>query len=343
MPHSPGERLGPYEIVGLIGAGGMGDVYKARDTRLERTVAIKVSKEAFSERFRNEALAIAALNHPHICTLYDVGPDYLVMEYVEGKPLHGPLPVPEVLRLAGQIADALEHAHQKRIVHRDLKPSNILVTKAGVKVLDFGVAKRTTPAAAPGDTQPTLTDEGTFVGTPRYMAPEQIDGKPADARSDIFAFGLVLYEMLTGQRAFEGRSAPGVMAAILGKDPTPDLGVEARDATGAREGGCDLPGEGSRRAMAVRPRAEARPRVDDGDGSGQAVRGSAALGRCRRRAGTRRGGHRVRDPAPGHATNAATSRAIRDRATAAGPLPLGTDTGRLARRPADRILAALSR
>ncbi len=142
MPHPPGTRFGPYEIVSPVGAGGMGEVYKARDTRLERTVAVKVSKESFEERFRNEALAIAALNHPHICTLFDVGPDYLVMEYVEGAALRGPLPVAEVLRLARQIADALEHAHRQGIVHRDLKPSNILLTKSGVKVLDFGLAKR---------------------------------------------------------------------------------------------------------------------------------------------------------------------------------------------------------
>jgi eukaryotic-like serine/threonine-protein kinase len=221
MPYAPADRLGPYEITGPIGAGGMGEVYKARDTRLERTVAIKVSKEAFSERFRNEALAIASLNHPHICTLYDVGPDYLVMEYVEGKPLRGPVPVPEFLRLAGQIADALEQAHQKHIVHRDLKPSNILVTKAGVKVLDFGLAKRRAPRPASDESEDTLTEEGTVAGTPRYMAPEQIDGRPADERTDIFAFGLVMYEMLTGERAFEGKSAASVMAAILGRDPIP--------------------------------------------------------------------------------------------------------------------------
>ena len=142
MLHSPGTRLGPYEIVSPLGAGGMGEVYKARDTRLERTVAVKVSKEAFEERFRNEALTVAALNHPHVCALFDVGPDYLVMEYVEGKPPRGPLPVAEVLRLATQIADALDHAHRQGIVHRDLKPSNILLTKGGMKVLDFGLAKR---------------------------------------------------------------------------------------------------------------------------------------------------------------------------------------------------------
>ena len=221
MSLAPGARLGPYEIVGSLGAGGMGDVYRARDTRLERTVAVKVSKEAFEERFRNEALSIAALNHPHIAALFDVGPDYLVMEYVEGRPLRGPLPISEAQKLASQIADALEHAHKHGIVHRDLKPSNILVTKAGVKILDFGLAKRRLSGPATGDSQPTLTEAGTFLGTPQYMAPEQIDGKKADERTDIFAFGLVLYELLTGRRAFEGKSAAGVMAAILEKEPAP--------------------------------------------------------------------------------------------------------------------------
>jgi serine/threonine protein kinase len=220
MLHSPGDRLGPYEIVGSLGSGGMGDVYKARDTRLERTVAIKVSKEAFEDRFRNEALAIAALNHPHICTLFDVGPDYLVMEYVQGKRLEGPLPLDDALRLAGQIAGALEHAHTHGVIHRDLKPSNIFVTKAGIKVLDFGVARRRSSAVA-GDDDPTSTAEAVLVGTPSYMAPEQIEGKQADERTDIFALGLVLYELLTGQRAFEGPTAAKVMAAIMEKDPTP--------------------------------------------------------------------------------------------------------------------------
>jgi len=221
MPLAAGTRLGPYEILGPLGAGGMGEVYRARDTRLERTVAIKVSKEAFSERFRNEALAIAALNHSNIATLHDVGPDYLVMELVEGRPPHGPLPVAEALRLASQIANALEHAHERGIVHRDLKPSNILVTKAGVKVLDFGLARRSSPLAASDSTQETLSEERIFAGTPRYMAPEQIDGQKADQRTDVFAFGLVLYELLTGERAFDGKSAASVMAAILEKEPKP--------------------------------------------------------------------------------------------------------------------------
>ena len=221
MPHSPGTRLGPYEIVGAVGAGGMGDVYKARDTRLERTVAVKVAREAFGNRFRNEALAVAALNHPHIGTLFDVGSDYLVMEYVEGKALRGPLPAVDVQRLAGQIADALEHAHRQGVVHRDLKPSNILLTKSGVKVLDFGLAKRRSTPSETGEGHSTLTEDGAVLGTPRYMAPEQIDGRPADERSDIFAFGLVLYEMLTGRHAFGSKSAASVMAGILEREPVP--------------------------------------------------------------------------------------------------------------------------
>ena len=216
-----GARLGPYEILSSVGAGGVGDVYKARDTRLERTVAVKVAKERFGERFRNEALTVAALNHPHICTLFDVGPDYLVMEFVEGRPLRGPIPPGGALLLAREIADALEHAHRHGVVHRDLKPSNILVTKAGVKVLNFGLARRRAPLSAGAESQPTLTEDGAVLGTPRYMAPEQLDGKPADERTDIFAFGLVLYEMLTGQHAFEAGSAASVMAGILEREPVP--------------------------------------------------------------------------------------------------------------------------
>src|SRR5579862_1569253 len=209
MPLSVGTRLGPYEILAPLGAGGMGEVYKARDTRLNRTVAVKVSVEQFSERFEREAHAIAALNHPHICTLHDVGPNYLVMELIEGKPLKGPLPLEEALRYAIQMADALDAAHRKGIVHRDLKPANILVTKGGVKLLDFGLAKLRAPTS--GDARSTqtlaLTEKGTVLGTFPYMSPEQLEGKEADARSDIFAFGAVLYEMLTGKRAFSGESA----------------------------------------------------------------------------------------------------------------------------------------
>src|SRR5580704_8366896 len=173
MPLSAGDKLGPYEILGPIGAGGMGEVYKARDTRLDRIVAIKQVKGQHSGRFQQEAHVVAALNHPNICALHDVGPDYLVMEYVEGKRLSGPLPVEEAVRLALQIASALEEAHGRGILHRDLKPGNILVTPKGTaKLLDFGLAKPVTSADA------TLTVEGTIVGTPAYMPPEQIEGKP---------------------------------------------------------------------------------------------------------------------------------------------------------------------
>src|SRR5262245_13418685 len=194
MPLSLGTRLGPYEIVSRIGAGGMGEVYQARDTRLNRTVAIKTSTAQFSERFEREAHAIAALNHPHICSLYDVGPDYLVMEYVDGRPLAGPMPLDRALALAGQILDALDAAHRKGIVHRDLKPANILVTGSGIKLLDFGLAKTTMDVAAGMATASIpLTGAGTILGTLQYMSPEQLEGREADARSDIFAFGLVLY------------------------------------------------------------------------------------------------------------------------------------------------------
>jgi serine/threonine-protein kinase len=218
MTLTAGTRLGPYEILAPIGAGGMGEVWKATDTRLGRTVAIKVLNGLHSERFEQEARAIAALNHPHICTLHDVGPDYLVMEYIEGVALSGPLPVEEALRLALQMAAALEAAHAKGITHRDLKPANILVTKEGVKLLDFGLAKPLAGWGGTGDA--TRTIEGTILGTPSYMAPEQIEGKPCDARSDVFSFGAVLYEMLTGSRAFDG------MAAVMRDDPKPPPALE---------------------------------------------------------------------------------------------------------------------
>jgi eukaryotic-like serine/threonine-protein kinase len=222
MPLTAGERLGPYEILSAIGAGGMGEVYKARDTRLDRIVAIKISQAQFSERFENEARAVAALNHPHICQLYDVGPDYLVMEFVEGAPLKGPLPIEKAVEFAVQILDALDAAHQKGITHRDLKPDNILVTKKGIKLLDFGLAKQaTTLKESDATLTQALTSQGQILGTWQYMSPEQLQGKPADARSDLFSFGCVLYEMLTGKRAFEGQSAASVIAAILEREPAP--------------------------------------------------------------------------------------------------------------------------
>jgi serine/threonine protein kinase len=212
-------QLGPYQILGVIGAGGMGTVYQARDTRLDRIVAIKVAEARFNARFEREAHAVAALNHPHICTLHDIGPNYLVMEYVEGGPLHGPMPVAQALRLAIQMADALDAAHRKGIIHRDLKPGNVLVTKSGVKLLDFGLAKMM--ESAPDQDESTRTEEGTIVGTVAYMSPEQSQGKPVDARSDIFSFGSVLYEMVTGKRAFQRDDKVSTLAAILKEEPPP--------------------------------------------------------------------------------------------------------------------------
>src|SRR5882762_670078 len=239
----PGNKLGPYEIVALLDAGGMGEVYKARDPRLDRTVAIKVLPNHVAadpnvrERFEREARAVAALNHPHICTLHDVGQqdgiDYLVMEYLEGQTLasrleKGALPLDEALQFAIEIADALDKAHRQGIVHRDLKPGNIMLTKTGMKLLDFGLAKLAPPAPvgiagmtmAPTKSSP-LTGQGTILGTLQYMAPEQLEGKEADARTDIFALGAVIYEMATGKKAFEGKSQASVIGKILETDPPP--------------------------------------------------------------------------------------------------------------------------
>src|SRR5437763_9286657 len=228
MPLMPGSRLGPYEILAAIGVGGMGEVWKARDTRLGRAVAIKVSKANFTERVQREARAVAALNHPNICTIFDIGLDYLVFEYIEGKPLHGPLPVETALRYAIEIAKALDAAHRIGIVHRDLKPANILVTKSGIKLLDFGLAKLTAANAVSDETVTRgLTEEGTILGTLQYMAPEQLEGREADARSDIFAFGCVLYELLAGEPAFHAPSRAGIIAAILEREPKPLPGISA--------------------------------------------------------------------------------------------------------------------
>ena len=242
MGLSTGTRLGPYEIVSAVGAGGMGEVYRARDTRLDRTVAIKVLPQHLADtpearqRFEREARAVSALNHPHICTLHDVGSqdgtEFLVMEYLEGETLaarleKGPLPLEQVLKLGIEIADALDKAHRQGIIHRDLKPGNIMLTKSGAKLLDFGLAKAAvapasvaTLTAAVTRTTP-VTQQGTIVGTFQYMSPEQVEGKEVDARSDIFSFGAVLYEMLTGQRAFPGKSQLSVASAILEKEPAP--------------------------------------------------------------------------------------------------------------------------
>ena len=237
MPLAPGARLGAYEVLAFIGAGGMGEVYKARDTRLGRHVALKVSRADFDERFEREARAVASLNHPHICTLHDVGSNYLVMEYIDGSPLTGPLPLDQALKYGAQIADALDAAHTKHIIHRDLKPANILVTKAGVKLLDFGLARIEAESVGDGrdagttgglttlTTEAALTVQGTTMGTVPYMSPEQLQGRPADARSDIFAFGLVFYEMLTGTRAFHGSTAVSIIGAILER-PVPVIEPE---------------------------------------------------------------------------------------------------------------------
>jgi serine/threonine protein kinase/Tol biopolymer transport system component len=238
-----GQRLGPYEILSAVGIGGMGEVYRARDTRLDRTVAIKILPDRLAdrpdlrERFEREARTIASLNHPHICVLHDIGhhngTDYLVMEYVEGDTLaqrleKGPLPFEQVLLYAIEIADALDKAHRKGITHRDLKPGNIVLSKMGAKLLDFGLAKlrqgtvsATSPVSAFPTAQDPITAEGTILGTLQYMAPEQLEGKDADARTDIFALGAVVYEMATGKKAFEGKSQASVIGKILETDPPP--------------------------------------------------------------------------------------------------------------------------
>src|SRR5262245_3659034 len=234
-----GTRLGPYEVVAPLGAGGMGEVWRARDTRLDRSVAIKVLPAQFAEnaqlrlRFEREAKTISQLNHPHICTLYDVGEGYLVMELLEGESLagrlsKGPLPLSEVVKYGAQIADALDRAHRAGVVHRDLKPGNIMLTRSGAKLLDFGLAKAgAIEFSGEGATvQKSLTQEGTILGTVQYMAPEQLEAAEADARTDIFALGAVLYEMATGRRAFEGKTRTSLIAAIVSSDPPPISSVQ---------------------------------------------------------------------------------------------------------------------
>ena len=242
MPLIPGTTLGPFQIEAPLGAGGMGEVYKARDTRLDRTVAIKVLPEHVAndpdlkQRFEREARTVAALNHPHICTLHDIGTqdgiDFLVMEYLDGQTLaqrleKGALPLDQALTIAIEIADALDKAHRQGIVHRDLKPANIMLTAAGTKLLDFGLAKLKAPteAGAGLTALPTqsagLTAQGTILGTLQYMAPECLDGNEADARSDLFSFGSILYEMVTGKKAFEGEGQASLISAIMTADPPP--------------------------------------------------------------------------------------------------------------------------
>jgi eukaryotic-like serine/threonine-protein kinase len=239
MPLISGSRVGPYEVVDLLGAGGMGEVYRARDTRLERTVALKVLPDALAAdgasraRFEREARAISALNHPHICALHDVGrhenADYLVLELLEGETLaarleRGALPLNQVLKIGAEIADALGAAHRQGIVHRDLKPANMMLTPLGVKLLDFGLAKPSPlqfPTAVTIAQTTDLTARGTIVGTVQYMSPEQLQGLDADARTDIFGLGAILYEMCTGRRAFEGQGQASLIAKILETDPAP--------------------------------------------------------------------------------------------------------------------------
>jgi serine/threonine protein kinase len=242
MPLSVGTRLGPYEIVAPLGAGGMGEVYRAKDTRLDRTVAIKIllshlsSNPDLKQRFEREARAISSLTHPHICHLYDVGSqngtEFIVMEFLEGETLahrlaKGPLPTDQMLRYAIQIADALDKAHKQGIIHRDLKPGNIMITKSGIKLLDFGLAKLQISTSSPNVSSvsalPTevrdITAEGNILGTIQYMSPEQLEGREVDTRTDIFAFGSVLYEMTTGKKAFTGKSQASLMSSILKDEP----------------------------------------------------------------------------------------------------------------------------
>jgi len=218
---APSTQMGRYKILAHVGGGGMGEVYKARDTRLGRVVALKVSKRPYDKSFEREAKAVAALNHPNICTLFDVGPNYLVMEYVEGAPLKGQLSVEEVIPYALQICDALAAAHEKGITHRDLKPSNILVTKSGIKLLDFGLAKTQALSEEDNSAMDTHTPTGTILGTHCYMSPEQAQGEPVDSRSDIFAFGALLYELVSGRKAFQGPTVLSTLTAILRDEPEP--------------------------------------------------------------------------------------------------------------------------
>ena len=307
MPLPLGTRLGPYEIVAFLGAGGMGEVYRAKDVRLNRSVAIKTlaaglqSTAQLRERFEREAKAVAALSHPHICTLHDVGRqddiDFLVMEHLEGETLAArlarrpvrsaapaappastapdartpgvrishsasrfePLPLDETLHIATQLADALTAAHRAGVVHRDLKPGNLMLTKRGLVVLDFGLAKLTASQSTVHDAQTTtdthpLTNAGAMLGTLPYMAPEQLEGRDADARTDIFAFGAILFEMVTGRRAFAGDSQASLMAAILEREPAPLTVLAPGTPPGARPARPQVSREGPGCEVAERER-----------------------------------------------------------------------------------------
>jgi len=263
MAPTAGTKLGPYEVLGELGAGGMGEVYRARDIRLNRTVAIKILPEHLSSdparraRFEREARTISGLSHPSICGLFDIGDQdgihYVVLEYLEGRTLadrlaKGALPVSEVLRVGADIASALETAHRHSIVHRDLKPANVMLTKTGAKLLDFGLAKPSAAlASAAGVDEPTLskslTEEGVIVGTFRYMAPEQLEGKDIDGRTDIFALGALLYEMRTGRSPFVGTSRASITAAIMSSEPAPISDLQPHIPPRARPCGAKLFGQ----------------------------------------------------------------------------------------------------
>lgn len=253
--YAPGTMIGPYRVEEAIGAGGMGEVYRAHDPRMGRDVAIKVAGARFSDRFSSEVRAVAALNHPNICQIYDVGPNYFVMELCEGETLaerltRGEISYSEAVEYGIQIAGALSAAQARGVVHRDLKPANIMLTGSGVKLLDFGLAKRMAPSTGgdlPGIAGPVATEAGAIIGTAAYMSPEQAEGKPVDARTDVFSFGAVLYEMVSGRRAFRGESSAATLSAVLNEEPAPLDDAIPRDL-------------GKLIARCLRKRAESRPR-----------------------------------------------------------------------------------
>ncbi len=361
MTLDPGTRLGHFEIVAPLGAGGMGEVYRARDTRLDRTVAIKVLPAHLADtpdarqRFEREARSISALNHPRICALYDVGHqdgiEFLVMEYVEGETLatrleRGPMPLAQVLKCGGEIAEALDKAHRSGVVHRDLKPGNVMLTTSGAKLLDFGLAKAMAPAtsglalAATVTRATPVTEQGTIVGTFHYMSPEQVAGRDVDGRSDIFSLGAVLCEMVTGRLAFPGRTQLSVAHAVLEKDPEPldalrastppalDRAIRmclAKDAEDRWQAARDLQLE---LQVDCRRRPAAHVGADRGGGpSRRPLAGRPALGR---RGRPPRGRHRPRRLEPEAGASAATHHPHRHCA-AARAAPGGTRTAQ--RRP----------